>query len=193
MIPKRIISMWIGPEIPELVKECVATHKIDGYEHLWITNDNIEFKSKYLDECLEAKLYGKASDYLRMCYLDKYGGIYLDADTKILKSFDDLLDVDMFVCEEENYFIANGIIGSVPNHPLIKTYLGTVDRNFIGSGELVFQPGMFLWTDLIKQSHWVNKVKIYPPEYFLPYNHQTGKTNITENTRTMHYYLKSWK
>ena len=192
-IPKRIISMWIGGEMPESVKECVATHKQPGYEHLWVDNSNYhEFDCKYLDECISSKNYGKASDFLRMCYLEKYGGIYLDADTKIIKSFDDVLDNELFVCEERNYFIANGIVGAIPHHPLVVEYLGKLQRNFRGDGELIFQPGMGLWTEIIKQEGWVDKIKIYPPEWFLPYDWQSGVTSITENTHTVHLYLRSW-
>lgn len=186
--------MWIGPEMPDLAKMCVATHKQDGYEHMWIDNsfDLSEYMCQYLYECLQSKNYGKASDYLRMVMLEKYGGIYLDADTEVLKSFDDVIDTNMFVCEEANYFVANGIIGAVAHHPLIQEYLGKLTRNFRGSGELVFQPGMGLWTECIKQGPWVNQIKIYPAEWFLPYDHNTGITKITENTHTNHYYLKSW-
>lgn len=185
--------MWIGTSMPDLVKECVATHKLDGYEHLWIDNSSPhEFDCQYLDECVSAGLWGKASDFLRMAALEKYGGIYLDADMKVLKPFDDLLNDELFVCEERNYFIANSIVGSIPHHPLIQDYLGKLQRNFRGSGELVFQPGMGLWTEIIKQGPWLDKIKVYTPEWFLPYDHQSGETKITENTRTIHYYLKSW-
>lgn len=190
MIPKKIYTVWIGPEMPDFIKKCIETHKLDGYEHILITNENM-YHNKYVDECLAAEKWGKAADYLRMHYLLE-GGIYLDADTKVLKSFDDVLDNEMFVCEEENKFIANGIVGVIPNHPMIKRYLELVDTNFIGSGELVFQPGMYLWTELVKYSQWSPNIKIYPSDWFLPYNHQTNTTTLTENSHTIHYYLKSW-
>lgn len=196
MIPKRIISMWIGKTMPEEMKACVETHKLKGYEHLWIDNGSVvdeEFHTEYFEECLKAERWGKLSDYLRMCYLEKYGGIYLDADTKILKPFDDVLDNEMFVCEEPNYFIANGVVGSVEHHPILIDYLGKLTRNFRGTGELVFQPGMGLWTECIKQGPYMNRLKIYPQDWFLPYDWQSGKTNVTENSHTMHLYLQTWK
>ncbi len=193
-IPKRIISMWIGGEMPDVAKECVATHKLPGYEHMWIDNSNmLEFDCPYLQECLSSKRFGKASDFIRMKCLEKYGGIYLDADTKILKPFDDVLDHEIFVCVEKNIFIANGIVGAVPGHPMITEYLRRLTTNFRGDGDMVFQPGMALWTDLILYGEWVNKVKVYPNDWFLPFDWQTGEIKITENTHTMHYYLQSWK
>lgn len=187
--------MWLGPEMPELVRKCIETHKIPEYEHLWINNDTVidlEFQTDYYWECITAEKWGKLSDYLRICYLEKYGGIYLDADTEVLRDFDDVLDNKIFCCEEENMFVANGIIGSIPHQPLMKHYKKLIEENFRGSGELVFQPGMYLWTELAKHSQWSKNVKIYPTDWFLPYNHQTNITNITENTHTNHYYLKSW-
>lgn len=190
MIPRKIYTIWIGPEMPELIQNCIASQKIEGYEHILIDNSNY-YHCKYVDECVSAEKWGKAADYLRMHYLLN-GGIFLDADTAIIKPFDDVLNNTMFVCEEENKFIANGIIGVVPNHPMIKHYLNIVETNFIGSGDLVFQPGMYLWTELVKYSKWSADITIYPTDWFLPYNHQNNITTITENTHTMHYYLKSW-
>ncbi len=189
--------MWIGPSQPEIVKKCVITHKLEGYEHLWIDNDteiDEEFRTDYFQECFDAGNWGKLSDYLRICYLEKYGGIYLDADTEVLegKNFDHVLNNQLFCCEEENMFIANGIIGAVTNHPMLKVYKKLIEENFRGGGELVFQPGMYLWTELVKYSKWSQDIRVYPAEWFLPYNHQTNVTNITRNTITTHYYLRSW-
>lgn len=195
MIPKRIISMWVGPSQPELVKKCIATHKLEGYEHIFIDNGtqiDEEFITPYFLECWQAGRWGKLSDYLRICYLEKYGGIYLDADTEVLKPFDDVLDNEIFACEEENMFVANGIIGAIPHHPMLQHYKKLIEENFRGTGELVFQPGMYLWTELVKHSEWSDGVKLYSAEWFLPYNHQTDTLKITENTHTNHYYLKSW-
>lgn len=195
MIPKIIISMWIGPVMPDLVKKCIATHKLVDYEHFWIDNGTIideEFKTNYFHECIAGQQFGKLSDYLRICYLEKYGGIYLDADTEVLRNFDDVLDNTIFACEEENMFIANGIIGAIAHHPMLKHYKKLIEENFRGDGELVFQPGMYLWTELVKYSEWTSDIKVYPADWFLPFNHQTGITKMTENTHCVHHYLKSW-
>lgn len=192
LIPRNIISMWLGDEMPDIAKECVDTHSQQpGFNHIWINNDNY-YRCRYVDECVNAGLFGKASDYLRMWYLKELGGIYLDADTKILKPLDRFLEHEMFVCQEENMFVANGIVGAVAHHPMLEHYLGVVERNFRGAGESIFMPGMYLWTELVKHSQWTPGITVYPPEWFLPYNHQSKVTNITENTHCMHFYLTSW-
>jgi len=177
--------------MPDRIKECIDSQKIPGYEHVLITNDNY-YHCRYVDECVEAGLYGKATDYLRMHYLYEMGGIYLDADTTVLKPFDEVLHNKVFACEERNQFVANGIVGAIKGHPMLKHYLKLIEENFIGSGELVFQQGMYLWTELTKYSQWSRDVKLYEPEWFLPYDHQSGKTEITDKTITNHFYLKSW-
>ncbi len=116
----------------------------------------------------------------------------ISGSAEVLKPFDDVLDNEVFACEEENMFVANGIIGAVPHHPMLQHYKKLIDENFRGTGELVFQAGMYLWTELVKHSEWSKGVKLYAPEWFLPYNHQTDTLKITENTHTNHYYLKSW-
>lgn len=187
MIPKRIISIWLGDKQPELIQKCMKTHDQPGFEHVLITLDNC-FRNEYVEGALKVS-YAKATDYLRIYYLNQMGGIYLDADMEVLRPLDRFLVDPMFVCEEENGFISNAIIGSQPAHPILLDYLGKVDRNFIGSGDLIFQPGMFLWTEIVKYS---KDVRIYPAEFFLPYNHHLDRLHRTANTHTIHYFSKSW-
>jgi len=192
MIPRTIFTIWLNEtsEIPSDWLSYVNTHNIPGYEHKLITIDNCFKDNKYVQDCLDAKKWVKAADYLRVYYLYNYGGIYLDADTQVLegKNFDEFLDNKFFACKETNGFIANGIMGGEQGLGMFKEYLETVESNFIGSGSMVFEPGMRLLTDLIYRYGY----KTYEPEYFLPYNHQTKETKITDKTITYHPYKKSW-
>ena len=195
MIPKVIWTIWLNDkdEIPELIQKCTKTHEVLGYERRFITLNNLpQVDSRYFKECLEAKKWVKAVDYLRIWLLNENGGIYLDADVEVLKpfgAFDAFLDNKIFACEEANGFVSNAVIGAEAKHPLLKNYLETVDGNFIGGGSLIYQPGMFLWTEMAKQSP---DVKIYPTEYFLPYNWQADTMKVTEKTVTIHYFNRSW-
>lgn len=177
--------------MPNICKKCVATHKQPGFNHIFITNDNY-YHCKYVDDCIKAKHYAKASDYLRIYYLYHNGWIYMDTDSEIIKPLDKFLKHDFFVCEEENRFIANGVIWAKKWHPLLDNYLKTIENNFIGSGDLVFTQGVYLFTELVKYSIWSPDITIYPAEWFLPYNHQSGVTNITENSHCLHHYTKLW-
>ena len=197
MIPKKIYTMWLNdkPGMPDLVEKCLATHYqiLPDYEHEHITLENCDMSSKYVRDCIDAKRWVKASDFLRMHYLYMYGGIYLDADTEVLKSFDDLLDNKFFVCVEHSGTYANGIVGAEAGHPLLGMYLDRIENNFLGSGDLIFEPGIRAFTDLIFIANREQLgIKIYDTDYFFPYDHGTGEVKITENTHTFHHYMKSW-
>lgn len=193
-IPKRIITIWLSDneEMPELIRKCINTHQHqihNGYEHLFVGLKDVPKDSTYLNECVRTKQWAKATDFLRIKLLNELGGIYLDADVEIIKQFDDLIEQPMFCGMEENLFVSNAIIGSEAGHPILSDYLGKVERNFLGGGDLIYQPGMYLWTEIVKYS---NGVRVYPPEYFLPYNHHMDRLLTTDNTYCIHHFSKSW-
>lgn len=195
MIPRRIISIWLSEseELPPLIQKCLPTLDVPGYERVHITLENCFRGTKYIQECLEAKLWAKAADYLRIHYLNELGGIYTDSDCELIpgKNFDALLGNAMFVGREKNNYVSNAIIGAEAGHPILADYLRTVERNFIGSGDLIFGPGMLLFNEKI-QFKPLGEVTIYPPHLFLPYDHQTGEMCRNEETILTHWFNKSW-
>ena len=193
MIPKKIWTIWLGGEMPELAKVCIETQKLPGYEHCLITLDNCYRGSQYVNDAIEAKRWVKAADWLRMYYLYTEGGIYLDADMEVLpgKNFDHLLDCDMFIPREECGHYANCGLGAVAGQPALKAYLDRVENNFKGAGDLVYEPGIRTFSDIL----WLadkSKIVMLSPDSFFPYNWQTCRTTITPNTLVFHHYAKSW-
>lgn len=208
MIPKIIYTIWLNdkPELPEIVAKCLATHRIEGYDHRLITLKDvfgdpeinealmIGGRHDYLGDCLRAKKWVKAYDFLRMKLLYDTGGIYLDADMEVLpgKNFDQFLDHDLFLGMEKNGIYANSIVGSKPGNPLLKEYLRRVSENFNGSGDLVFEPGVRAFADLVWSGVYPGIVA-YEPDFFFPYDHESGQTKITDRSIVYHHFLKSWK
>ena len=192
-VPKKIFTVWVGEEMPENIKKCIKSQKIEGYEHKVIGNDDIP-DIPYVKEAIKEKKWVKAADYLRIYFLEKEGGIYLDADMEILegKNFDHIIHNAFFVGREDNGFIANSIIGSIEHHPILKKTMEEMERNFKGNDDLVFESGMELFTSVVSSFNSGN-IKIFPSEFFFPFNHQTGVTNVTENSVTFHHFNKSWK
>lgn len=178
--------------MPEIVQRCIDSQKALGYEFKLITLENCYRGSRYVQECIAAKKWVKASDFLRMHYLFTEGGIYLDADIEMKKAMDHLLDTDMFVCEEKNGVFANSVVGSVAGHPILKEYLRRVEENFRGDGDLTFEPGLRAFADLVWRDGAMLNVKILTSDFFFPFNHETQETKETENTLGHHYFLKSW-
>ncbi|MDD4110204.1 MAG: capsular polysaccharide synthesis protein [Clostridia bacterium] len=194
MINKDIFSIWLNDneKFPDLINRCIKSQKISGYKHHLITLKNYDISSNYVKKAIECKNWVKAVDFLRCYYIHKYGGIYVDADVEIIKNktFDNILDNKLFVCREENGFLANSVIGAEKNNYIIKEFLDYVENNCDPTDKNIFQDGMERFTIIL--SKYLKDIKIYTSDYFLPYNHQNGITTMTENTITYHYFMKSW-
>ncbi len=204
MIPKKIWTCWFGDTMPDVVKKSIQSQHIAGYEHFVLTEEVVKEKMfgvpEYIKIALENKKWVKATDYLRAWVLYTYGGMFLDADQEILpsKNFDDLLHMELFASREENGFIGYSLVGSESGHMLWKKYFDRVDSNFTPLDGKNFESSMEIFTHLMFEmtnglfAEGIAPVTILPPDYFFPYNHQTGIIDVTENTRTFHHFMKTW-
>lgn len=141
-IPKNIITIWLSDDpTPPLIEKCLSSHNMNGYTHTLITLDNVYSGSEYVNRCLSNKDWVRAVDYLRLYYLCREGGIYLDADTEVHGNLDHFLNNRMFVFKEESGYLNNGYIGSEADHPFLKYVINTMEHNFRFDQNLFF-PGM---------------------------------------------------
>lgn len=105
-IPKIIHMIWFGKkEMSEEIKKYVATwkEKCPDYKVMLWNEDNFDVNAcQFAREAYENKKYAFVSDYVRLKVLYEYGGIYLDTDVGLEKSFDDFLDVAEGVLSFEN-------------------------------------------------------------------------------------------
>lgn len=147
MIPKIIHLCWLsGDAFPESIKKCLCTWSVNlkGYKvYLWgkmpkdvscLGDLPIEVKEFDLNSVLwtkqafENKKYAFAADYIRLYALYSYGGIYLDSDVIIYKSFDDLLQLSYFIgCDQIKAFEA-AVIGAEKECGWIKDVLDTYEN-----------------------------------------------------------------
>ena len=100
MIPKIIHYSWIsGDPYPEKIQKCIDTwkEKLPDYQFINWNRDTFDFDScRWLKEAYEEQNYAYCSDYLRIYAVYNYGGIWLDTDVEVLRSFNDLLDLPYF-------------------------------------------------------------------------------------------------
>lgn len=127
MIPKIIHYCWISGEesMPEDIKMCLETWKkqLPDYEFINWNDSNFDWNiCEFTKKWREKKHYAYCSDYIRAWALYNYGGIYLDSDVKVYKSFDELLKLDRFLTMEtsKSSWIETAIMGSKKNDELMK-------------------------------------------------------------------------
>lgn len=205
-IPKIIHFCWLSEdEYPELIEKCIDSwkKKLPDYEiKCWNTKNFDVNICRYTKEAFQAKKYAFVSDYVRLYALYHEGGIYLDSDIEVLKSFDDLLNDVAFTCFENDHAVAAWIFGSEKGNPLFKEFMDYYeDKVFImPNGEYNLTPNPVPITNkcveegltLNGQKQKLCNITIYPQEYFCPYNRATEELDITENTYAIHYFNGSW-
>ena len=115
-IPKIIHYCWLSENpVPEDMLRYMATWKehLSDYEFIkWDFNRFDINSSVWVKEAFENKKYAFAADYIRFYALYHMGGIYLDSDVEVLKSFDDLLDLPYFVGAEKAQTPEAAVIGA---------------------------------------------------------------------------------
>ena len=106
MIPKIIHYTWFsGEDYPEEVKACMDTWKkvLPDYEFmLWDAKKLSEINNTFANEAVSVRKWAFASDFVRMYAVYNHGGIYIDTDIEMYKSFDPFLKHRMFIGREGN-------------------------------------------------------------------------------------------
>lgn len=213
MIPKKIHYCWLSNDpMPEKLLKCVESWKKYLPDYKLIKWDLQRFplsKNVWVKEAFENKKYAFAADYIRLYALAAEGGIYLDSDVEVLKSFDDLLKYPYFICKENSpKGIEAAIIGAEKETPWVLDCLSYYDgKHFIdkdGNAQTDVLPFILKKCILEKHqmkfidspSHFVedkNVVCVLPMDYFSPKNYVTKKICITENTYSIHHFAGTWQ
>lgn len=211
MIPKTIHYCWFGGNpLPELAQKCIASWKkyCPDYEIKEWNESNIDISSMdYMKEAYQEKAWGFVSDVARLQIIYKYGGIYMDTDVEIIKSFDALLKHPAFLGMEDSsrnlYYVNSGLgFGAKQGNELIRELLQDYkERHFRDSeGNIDKTPCTVLQSSFLKKKglQQINEMQkicgaqIYPTEYFCPLSVKTGKLYLTDNTYSIHHYSGSW-
>ena len=101
MIPKKIHFCWLsGDEYPPLIKHCINTWQevLPDYEIILWDTKRFDINSvHWVKQAFEAQKYAFAADYIRFYAVYTEGGIYLDSDVEMVKSFNPLLQYKSFI------------------------------------------------------------------------------------------------
>ena len=146
-IPKIIHYCWFGGKpIPKDLQDCIDSWSIlEGYQIMRWDESNCSFdENEFVKKTYAEKKLGFIGDYYRLKAVYEYGGIYLDTDVKVCKSFDDLLQYPAFNNFIFDCSIGTAIIGAQKGNPFIKGLLDMYDRTVFGTNE---SGKVFEWKD----------------------------------------------
>lgn len=106
MIPKIIHFCWLSDEpYPAVIERCIASwkEKLPDYQiKKWDTSIFDINSVPYVKEAYEERKWAFAADYIRLHAIYTEGGIYLDSDVLVQKTFDAFLDNPCFSAIEFN-------------------------------------------------------------------------------------------
>ncbi|MEI8012997.1 MAG: glycosyltransferase, partial [Candidatus Omnitrophota bacterium] len=78
--------IWLNDTepFPDYLAECLRTQQsVPGWSHKLLTLDDVPKDNTYLAKAIKERKWAKAADYFRVWYINKHGGVYLDADIEI--------------------------------------------------------------------------------------------------------------
>ncbi len=211
MIPPIIHYCWFGRgKESDLMKKCIASWKkfLPEYKIKIWNEDNFDVNSiPYTRDAYKEKKYAFVSDYVRLCVLYQYGGLYFDVDVELIKPINELIDNGPFMAIEttinQQLTINPGLIVAANPHmeffrqlvDLYKCesfYLQDGSINYTTINKRVSNRMEFLGWKRENTFQHIADFNIYPSCYFCPMDWYTKKIKLSDNTYSIHWYAGSW-
>jgi len=163
---RNLFLYWVGNKykLISILRNLIYLHSTNGngYNVILITNENINEYIKELPHYFRKLCPAHQADFVRVNVICDYGGIWLDSDTLVLNSLDDLFTIienkKGFFIRENNRILCNGIFGSKKNMPLMIEWR----KNMFN--KLEEKKGKINWCDIgnnMLQNMYDNNKKLY--------------------------------
>lgn len=212
MIPKIIHWCWLSNDpIPESLQKCMDSWKVKlpDYDFIhWNFDRFPKGTSMWVDQAFDNKKYAFAADYIRLYALYNYGGIYLDMDVEMIKSFNPFLNNPIMLGLETSGYPEVAVFGAEKGCPWIKLCLDHYEgRPFIkADGSLDTAPLPTVVKKILSDNGYkfVNienpeefsfdskEICLLPADYFSPKSHEDGKIYDTDRTVSIHRFAGTW-
>ncbi len=207
MIPKKIHYFWFsGDPYNDKIKECINSwqkHLFD-YEIIKWDLTNTPIDCEFARKALAEKKWAFLSDYARLKVLSEFGGIYLDTDVLVVKSFNDLLSCESFWGRAQNGMVEPVVIGSKPGNKIVKDCLEHFSTKL--ESELFFQEipleigAIFKKAGFIEsnpKSQVLENAVVFSYDYFCPMPFEKADEKdpfyfVTNNTYGIHLWNSAW-
>lgn len=213
MISKVIHYCWFGrTPLPEFAIKCIDSWKkfFPDYEIKEWNEDNFDVNIiPYTSEAYSVKKYAFVSDFARFWILYHYGGLYFDTDVEVIKSMDDIvargafMGIEVETNGEKVPLVAPGLgLGVEPRNSLYKEILDYYSPlHFIKDDGSYNQVTVVSHVTNVLEKYGLQPINelqevegiwIYPKDFFNPLNDLTGNIKKTVNTRSIHWYTRTW-
>lgn len=207
MIPKNIHYCWFGGNpLPADAKKCIESWRkyLPDYEIKEWNESNFDINSNlYVKQAYESRKFAFVTDYVRLYALVNEGGIYMDTDVEVLKSYDPFLHHNAFSGFENNNFVPTGMMASEKGGKWVKDLLDDYNRRsfIMDDGTFDTTTNTVTITNYMKEyglklnntyQDFPGLVTLYPSEYFCPKDHGTGTLYLTDKSVCIHHFACSW-
>lgn len=215
MIPQIIHYCWFGGNpLPNSARKYIESWRnhFPGYEIKEWNEKNFDVNSiAYTRDAYEAGKYAFVSDYARFWILYHHGGVYFDTDVEVIRRMDDIIakgafmgfELDNVKSDKKVLSINPGVgLGAEKGNPIyaeilqgfekLDYYLPDGTRNPFTMIPMVTRMMQDRGLVLKDEMQTIDSITIYPNEYFNPFDDITGVLRKTANTRSIHWYAKTW-
>ena len=199
MIPKIIHYCWLSNDpIPMELQKCMNTwrEKLSDYEFIKWDLDKFDINSSvWVKEAFLNKKYAFACDYIRLYAIYNYGGIYLDMDIEVLKSFNDLLDREHLMAKErpDKFWLEAGCFGAEKNSEfLLKCLKYYENKHFVNNNGIIEDTPL---PRIMAQIYNINNFNFEVKDwlYFTCKSYDTGIVSTVDYSYAIHHFAGSWK
>lgn len=209
MIPKKIHYCWFsGEKKPRSIQRCIDSWKrvMPDFEiHCWDGN-SYDFDSvPFVRDAMAAKKYAFAADYVRLYALYTEGGIYLDSDVEVKKSFEPFLSQSFFCGTEAfyadniiNYRMEAAIMGAEKEHPFVAECMDYYKKaKYYDPKRLKVMPVVI--SEIAEQYNYqyrniqqqlINNITVFPTSVFT--NDICPEKENVEHVIAIHHNAGSW-
>jgi mannosyltransferase OCH1-like enzyme len=217
-IPKIIHQIWLGGKFPDKYQD-LSNSWLDKNPNwkfkLWTDDDLEEFGLVNIKQFNDAPNLGMKSDIFRYEILYRYGGLYIDTDFQCLKSFDDLVYLELFTgtghMDTPDMF--NGLIACKPKHNIMKLLIdgiSSIDTNIKDFNKILYTTGPKYFSKLFFEYIKKNpndKVVLFPTKFFyslpatmrfavrdnLDVRKRLVDEHLTDESYCVHLWYTSWQ
>lgn len=130
---------------------------------------------------------------IRLELIGTYGGVYIDSDVEVVRSFEPLRSCGLFAGWEDERVIPDAVFGAQAGHPVVLEMLQiAMTLVEVGQGAWASGPGVF--TDVLQTC---NQAVLFPPGAFYPYNYRNKHERSLPHaknpwTYAIHHWHGSW-